>query len=283
MIRHSLLAILITLLPATAGESAQAQAKKKFQIRPGILGRLQILPGIAGRMAQSPLYLLRNPKVQDELKLDGDQKTEIKEAFDGFYKAQRDELAKLRGLQPDERRKKLQELQKARQTRATEMEKSLRAILKPEQLARLEQIALQQRGLNALLLPEVVKKLKLTDEQQNKIKEVQKAALDKQRKLTADVRNGAVDRTKRVEKLQEIHKERETKTLDVLTKEQRSEFEKMQGKKFDLGFGGRLGRPGLRAVPLPAGKIRIKRIRVKGKAIPLKPKVQKEDKDKPDE
>jgi hypothetical protein len=278
MIRHSLLAILITLLPAAAGESVQAQPKKKFQIPPGNVFRLQFGLGSPVRPAQSPVYLLRNPKVQDELKLDGDQKVEIKEAFDGFYKARRDEIAKLRGLQLAERRKKLQEMQKAQQAKAKEMDKSLRAILKPEQLARLEQIAIQQHGLNALLLPEVVKKLKITDEQQTKIKEVQKAALAKQRKLTADVRNGAVDRTKRVEKLLEIRKERETKTLDVLTKEQRAEFEKMKGKKFDLGR--RFGRPGLRAVPLPAGKVRLKRIRVNGKAIPVKPKVEKEKKDK---
>lgn len=282
MIRCSLLAILGTALVGTGVETAQAQ--KKFQIQPrAVIQRLQILPGGAGRYGQPAMFLLRNPKVQEELKLDGDQKTEIKEAFDGYYKSQRDEYAKLRGLQLAERRKKNKELQKNLQAKRKELDKSLRGLLKKEQRTRLDQIVLQRYGLNGLSRPEVAKKLKISSEQQNKIKDVQKSATEKQRKLRTAIRNGTLDRTKYREKLQEIQKEREKKTLEVLTKEQRAEFEKMKGKRFD--FGRRFGRPGLRAVPLPAGKIRIKRIRVRGKVRPqkpAKPKVEKPKEDKTD-
>jgi len=49
-----------------------------------------------------------------------------------------------------------------------------------------------------------------------------------------DYTRTGVQRAKYREKLQEISKETETKTLDVLTKEQKAQFEKMKGEKFEF-------------------------------------------------
>ncbi|HEY2838992.1 MAG TPA: hypothetical protein VGJ26_07580, partial [Pirellulales bacterium] len=103
--------------------------------------------------------LLGNASVQEELKLDDKQKEKIKE----FTAKQREAQQGLRDLDQEERRAKMQELNKHAESFAKE-------VLTPEQNKRIQQIVIQTAGLRAFAMENVAKELKLTDEQKEKIK-----------------------------------------------------------------------------------------------------------------
>lgn len=98
----------------------------------------------------------------------------------------------------------------------------------------------------------MAEKLELTPEQKKQIQDTAVAGQQKRIQLAQDVRNGNVERAKYREKLGEIAKETETKTLDVLTDEQKTQFEKMKGAKFELPQR----RFQFRAVPIQPGQLR---------------------------
>ena len=224
------------------------------------------------------LYLLRNPKVVKELGLDGDQQEEVTEAQQELNKSRREQSKKLRALKPQERAKKFQELYKKYNA---DIETKVKEILKKEQVERLDQIVLQMQGIRALQDPVVVKKLKITEDQKKNFQKVQTEGSEKRAKLFKDFRAGNVEQATMREKMQQIRTETDKKTIEVLTKEQQSQFEKLKGKKFDLGRRGVIGiRPGIQPRKIN-GKIKIRRIRVMGKQIrPRKAKTQKAKNDK---
>ena len=292
MRRVMIVAAAIVLGVALTGTSALAQKnaknpkpnKKKVRQPRVIRGGLQLVPGRVARTranGPNPLIALRNQKIQEDLKLDNDQIEEVKEAYQEVSKARRGIFQKLRGLKPEERQKKMQESMKKFNTDSAAKAKE---ILDDKQYARLQQIMVQMQGTRALQNPEIQKKLKVTEDQTKKIADVQKSVQEKRRKIMQDLRanGGRIDFKKFREKTQELNKQIEKNTLEVLTKEQREQFEKMKGKKIDLGRGR-----GLRAVPgigvpriqikrLPAGKIR----KIQRKAV--KPRKARKNKNKKD-
>ncbi|MFQ5732775.1 MAG: hypothetical protein ACE5KM_12580 [Planctomycetaceae bacterium] len=279
------------VLAAGLGEAeANAQKKPKNPNAPKqkvrkprvIRGQIQLRPGgaVARFYSPNPLSLLRNPKVQEELKLDDDQKTEAAEAIKELNKSRREGFQKLRGLKGQKRLKKSRE---NRKKYAADSTKKAKEILEPKQYARLQEILVQIQGTRALQNPEIQKKLKVTAEQKDKFRDVQKSGVEKRSKILKDLRanGGRIDFRKYREKSQEVAKEVEKKTLEVLTKAQREQFAKMKGKKFDLGRRGRLralpvpGAPRIQIRRIPANKIRVRRIQRKavkpGKARKAKP------------
>ena len=132
----------------------------------------------------------------------------------------------------------------------------LKAVLTADQFTRLQQINWQAMGAAALSEPEIVKALPISTEQQNKIKALSSDFDTKQRELftAAFSGGGGGDREAMQENMQTLAKERETKTLEVLTADQKTKFDTLKGKAFDVtklrgGFGGGRGGPGGR----PAG------------------------------
>jgi hypothetical protein len=113
--------------------------------------------------------LLTNESVQKELRLDEGQVAKVKDAVKTVTDKYKDETAKVRELQGDERRTKQQELTK--EVTADTL-KAIGEILKPDQLQRLDQIRLQASGYRAFSRPEVQSALKLTDEQKENIKTI---------------------------------------------------------------------------------------------------------------
>jgi len=254
----AMLAIALLTLPTFGKDEKHTNPKPRLEpaIQPGIQVRVQPRAVAIGGALNSPIHLVRNAKVQEELKLDDDQKAKIQEALQSIN-AQRQKLfTALRGLQGDERQKKMAELQKKMQDETAEATKTIRAALKPEQAQRLDQILLQVRGLQALSDAAVAEKLQLTPEQRKQIQDAGAAGQQKRAQLVQDFRNGNVERTKYREKLDEIAKETETKTIDVLTDEQKAQFEKMKGAKFELPQR----RFQFQAVPLQPGQLRKIRI-----------------------
>lgn len=167
-------------------------------------------------------FLLGQKSVQEELKLSDEQTKQVKELMD----KQRESFQGLRDLSQEERRTKMQELNKANN-------EAVAKILKPEQLKRVRQIALQRQGAAAVSNEEVAKELKITDEQKEKIREIQMKAGEEMRGLGFD--------EEARKKRQEAMKTMNEKITGVLTAEQKEKLKKMQGEPFkgEIQFGGR--------------------------------------------
>lgn len=167
----------------------------------------------AGGFGISPMMLLGQKSVQEELKLTDDQVKKVQE----LAEKQRGSLQELRNLDQDERRKKMQEMAQANQ-------KALGAILKEGQAKRLKQITLQQQGPAAFRTPEVASALKITDEQKQKMSEIQENATNQTRDLGRD--------EEARKKRQELRKATNEKMMGVLTSEQKDKWKELTGEPF---------------------------------------------------
>lgn len=251
-----------------AGAVRKARAIR-FQVRPGV-----IRIGTRAYYGPAKLFLLRRPDVAKELKLEDDQKEELNEAIQEINKSRQAEYKKVRQLAGADRFKKMQAIAKKYNDMGNEKAKE---ILNEKQLVRLDQIAVQLQGLRALRNPEIVKKLKITKEQTQKFKQVQTDSLKERRQISQDFRNGNLTRAKYQEKLKAMNKTFEKNTLEVLDKDQQAAFKKMKGKEFKMNrraFGVRAAP----AIRINGKRAKIKKIRVKGKAI--RPKKAKENEKK---
>lgn len=166
------------------------------------------------------LFLLTQKSVQDELKLSDEQVKKVKD----LQEKQRESFQGLRDLSQEERQKKMREQGEATQ-------KAVAEILKPAQLKRGRQIALQQQGARALGNEEVAKALNITDEQKQKIRDIQTKSREEMRGLGRD----EDARTKR----QELTKATNEKVMGVLTSEQKTKLKELQGEPFT----GKIERP----------------------------------------
>jgi Spy/CpxP family protein refolding chaperone len=173
-----------------------------------------------GGFGMNTIFLLGQKSVQEELKLNDEQIKKVKE----LQEKQREVFQNFRDLSPEERREKMQEMAKA-----------VDGVLKPPQLKRVKQIALQQAGARAVNDEEVAKALNVTDEQKEKIREIQRESFEKMRELGRDE-----DAAK---KRQELMKETNEKMMAVLTAEQKTKLKELQGEPFKgeiaSPFGGR--------------------------------------------
>ncbi|HEV2971945.1 MAG TPA: hypothetical protein VGY55_18370 [Pirellulales bacterium] len=178
--------------------------------------------------------LYTNEAVQKELALTDEQKDSIKKINDDFR-------ASLTGLSQEDRQSKMPELRKG-------LEDKIGAVLNDTQKARMKEIRIQARGASALADKEVAEALKLTDDQVNKIKDLTDSAMKDMREAFQSAANGG-DRTAMREKMTKMRTETSEKLLAVLTADQKTAFEKMQGAKVEglpqggagFGFGGGAG------------------------------------------
>lgn len=158
-------------------------------------------------------------------------------------------------LTEEERAELRERFQQQAAERAKQEQETLAKILLPHQLKRLNEIYIQVAGVRALQDSQVAEALKITDKQKQEMAEVQQSGQSGLREL---FQGG--DREQIREKMAEFQKEQEEKLLNCLTAQQKAEFVKMKGEKFELpedalrgGFGpggrgpggpGGSGRPG---------------------------------------
>jgi hypothetical protein len=180
-----------------------------------------------GQFRMPGLLLLNQESVQKELKLTKDQIKEVKKGWEKQLQA----FQGLQDVDEEERPKKMQEI-------AKDGDKAVAKILKKDQAKRLKEITLQIQGAGAFSDPEVVKALKITDDQKKKIKTIQDDAQKAGREAREDA---AGDQEAFQKKLAEIRKDTNAKVMKVLTDDQKKEWKKMTGKKFEgkLDFFGR--------------------------------------------
>ena len=198
-------------------------------------------PGAFGAFQMTASMLLRNDKVQEELKLTDDQKTGIKTAGDKIREKYKDDMDKARA---DMDFKKIGDLQKAQ---GEDMEKALAGVIKSEQSKRLKQIEVQAASLNAFSREDVKTALKLTDKQ---TKSIDDAKADVQKSIADAFASAQGDR----EKMAEAFKKVQTAGTDALDKivaglsdDQKKTWKDLTGDKFEVSFGPPGGpRPGPR-------------------------------------
>ena len=174
--------------------------------------------------------------MQEELKITKEQKEKIDEANKKIQEKNRDTLAKLRDLSQEERRAKLQAIQKE-----TTQELTKAADLTSEQKKRFGQIQLQQLRTRAFTNADVQKQLKLTDEQKETIKTALKVGEEKIKEETKDL-DPRTDGQKIREIRQKVGKETQGKIAASLTSEQKKTWADMVGEPFEVKFEQR--RPG---------------------------------------
>jgi hypothetical protein len=193
-------------------------------------------------------FLIRNEAVQKELKLDKEQADKAAEAATKVREKYTDELAKLRDLEQEERRTKQRELN---QKINDETVKAIGEVLKPEQMARLKQIELQQAGFAAYTRSDVQSALKLTAEQKEKVKTITDKANTDIREAMGGPGQGGRQRgqggaggpgrgTGRGgfgagnEKVTAIRKETNEKLVAVLTDDQKKTWKELTGAEFTV-------------------------------------------------
>ena len=182
-----------------------------------------------GRGGGSLAGLLGNASVQKELKLDDQQIEKAKELAEKIGGEMREKFQDLQGLDQEERRTKMQEIN--REVNASVV-KSAGEFLKPEQIARLKQIAHQVRGAQAFSDPEVAKKLNLTDAQKTEIREIGQSAREKM----PSQEDFQSDREAAMKKAQEVNKETLVLIIAKLNDEQRKTWKDLIGAPFEIKY-----------------------------------------------
>jgi len=210
--------------------------------------------GFGGGMFGGPGFLLGNPQVQKELKMNDDQiakVTEIQQAGrGGAGGGAGGGRGNFQNMTDEERQKFFAEMRE----RMEENNKKMLALLDEPQNARLKQIQLWTAGVAGLVRDEETSKaLKLTDDQKEALKTIGEESMKKNQEIGAGFRGADEEqRTKLMAQMTENRKETEAECEAVLTDEQKAQFAKMKGPKFELdmsafgrgGPGGRRGRPG---------------------------------------
>jgi hypothetical protein len=181
---------------------------------------------------------LKRAEVQHELKLSEEQVNKWREGDHALDKQADEEIRPLRKI-PDAEQRHTKWIDIV--TKLTEKKRSLiQQVLSHEQRERLNQIRLQMLGdVYALSDPDVASKLSLSDEQKQKLAEIQKALEAKAAELRPRlwnlsqlerIRKGALFRGRVLSLLDKADGE----ALRLLSAEQKEEFQKIKGKKFEL-------------------------------------------------
>jgi hypothetical protein len=204
----------------------------------------------SAQMRRSPfgtsrVSLATLPPVQEELKLNDEQKSLADELHDQLTEDRR-EVFQSGGGDWDAMRKEIEELDADATAKFNEK-------LEDGQKQRLTEIYVQANGPNALADAAVIETLELTDEQQEKLEDVRQANREDMFDAFQDFGNMSDD--ERRETMDKLREDADARLLAALTDEQRDSFAKLPGAEveYDLaelrggfpggGGGGRGGRP----------------------------------------
>ncbi len=250
------IAVVAILLSASVAFAQRPGGGQPGGGRPGGFGG----GGFGGFGGGGPLTLVNMEAVQKELGLKEDQISKLKTLGEAGREEMRatgggggrEAFQALQDLPREEREKKQAEMfakaAEARKKIEDKFKPKLAEILDASQRERLQQIAWQNAGTQAYQEADVIAALKITKEQQEKLAAVSKEFRDKTRELGQGGGGGGDEaRTK----FRELGESRDKALSEVLTADQREQFAKLMGKKFDTaqlrgGFGGAPGggRPG---------------------------------------
>jgi hypothetical protein len=198
------------------------------------------------------LGLLRIEKVQEELKIDADQKKELEATGQEIMDATREMFAGAGGPRgggggggggqfSEEDRKRMQENMEKLTKLREKAESKLEDILDPMQMDRLLGLFVQRDNYQTLSNKLIQAKIKFTSAQETKLKDVEKENNEANQKAMSEMRGGGGDRDAMREKMTALRKENEDRVAAILTDEQKKTMEEMKGPKFEFPaptFGG---------------------------------------------
>jgi hypothetical protein len=203
-----------------------------------VLGATGLL--VSALRAQQPpggtAILLSNKDVQKELKLSDEQTAKASKVAQAIAQKHQEELFKFLNpvamLSGEGDMKKQLELSRKL---TDEVVEGMGDTLKPEQVQRYKQLALQQAvelaGAGVFLDPELSKALKLTDKQKEDLKGIADDLPKKRQGLFKDAKGGFAEVFKKVATL---NKESVDEAVRSLTDDQKKTWKEMVGQPFDL-------------------------------------------------
>jgi len=233
--------ILFTVaLVAVAVITATAWAQQKGRGRGGFGG------GMFGGGGNNLALLAANETVQKDLGISGDVAAKLASLRDDVNAARQKEyqnagvsFQNFQNQSNEERQKQREKMAEVDKKLNDEFNPKVKSLLSADQYKRLEQIQLQAnlqlRGPGALTYASVATDLKLTDDQKKKLNDLQTEYDAKQREMFTG--GGGFD----AQAAAKLREERTSKTMEVLTADQKEKLNTLKGSAFDatqLGFGG---------------------------------------------
>ena len=202
---------------------------------------------------ESGTMLLGLREVREELKTTPEQNKQLQELAEELRGRRGDfNPQDFENLSQEERRERFEKMRSEMEARAKESDEKLAKILDAKQIERLNQLRLQRQGAMALGRPEVGKQLGLSEEQQEKIRTIQREA-GPGGPGGPGGRNFAEmsdeERREAITKMREQREKSEADVLAVLSDEQKTKWNELQGEKFEFPRGGFGGGPGGRGGP----------------------------------
>ncbi len=189
--------------------------------QPGRMGR--------GGFGGDPTTLIVNKSVQEELKITTEQKEKLEPKLKEFAEKRKEAMADFKGFDEETRAKRDAKMKEISEPYVKFIDETLNT----EQKTRFKQIRLQQRRLAAFSDEEVVKALTLTDEQKAKIKSIGEETAKESGELRKEFKDNFAEAMK---KMTALNKESLDKAVNVLDKAQKTKWEEMIGKPFEVKF-----------------------------------------------
>ncbi len=185
----------------------------------------QILDVLAAQQEYTQIMLramlLENEAVQKDLRLSPNQKDKIWDMAAQLKDQRRQALTISLKLSANERSDKFKEL-------AASQDKYLTVILKPDQIKRLKQIALQQHGVHAFAETEIATALGLSPDQKIQIRPLLVEASLRQKEINTQVMNPQ----EAEHKARKITTDTEATILALLTPDQKTTWKEIAGAPF---------------------------------------------------
>jgi hypothetical protein len=176
-------------------------------------------------------FIVFRDRVQEELKLSGEQKAKLLQTFPEHVQETMKVFEKIKDLKPPEREKVMHE---HRQKSAEKLSALLGKLLDARQQERFGQLQLQQAGVFVLLGEhEAARRVKVTDEQRKQFMEVMQDLHKKIHALAREVEAGGNPAELRP-RMMKIRKEHEGRIEALLSDAQKKRWQELLGKPLDL-------------------------------------------------
>lgn len=257
------IAALLYPLPATAQPPEGGRQRQRGQF--GQRGDRGVRGGPGGQRGRggagvTSITLLRIEQIREELKIDEGQAATIDAAIEAFREERREGQPGREAFQDlsDEEREELRdELQAAQQKLTKKTDEVIAALLKPEQNARLKELVIQiqmkTNPIGTLKSDDIKATLNISEDQIVQIDTIEESKRDEQGAMRQAMReafssqNGErPDFSQIREKMQNLNQKFNTQVLEVLTEDQSSQLQALQGKSLEIDLqsirGNRRGR-----------------------------------------
>ncbi len=179
-----------------------------------------------GGMMQSSAFLLRRTDVQDDLKLTTEQKDKLAAMQEEMQTAMREKFAG--GERPSR-----EEMGKLFAEMGKKMDEGIATILTPDQVKRLDEIAVQMAGNAAALNPKYAKGLAITPDQKAKMDALQATMQKANAAIREKVQSGEIDREGMTALVKKNSDALNAEIGKILTGAQKDKLKAMSGAPFE--------------------------------------------------